>query len=186
MTHSFATHFGQVIALDVSAEMLDRAQQMLQAQGNIAWAQTNGSDLSAVASESVDFAFSYLVLQHLPETRLVRGYIQELFRVLGVNGVCLFQFNGMVKPTMNWKGTFAWGCIDALWSMHLPGLSRSLARLVGFDPDMAGKSWHGTAMTTPSIVEVVRASGGKVLEMSGEGTPMAWCCARKLERSFRE
>ena len=181
MTHSFATRFGNVIALDVSAEMLDRAQRMLQASKNITWSQANGLDLGGVASESVDFAFSYLVLQHLPEKELVRGYIRELLRVLKTNGVCLFQFNGMESPTMNWKGTLAWGCIDALWAMHLSGLSRSFARLLGFDPDMAGKSWHGTAMTTPDVVDVVKGSGGSVLEMSGEGTPMAWCCARKLE-----
>ena len=58
-------------------------------------------------------------------------------------------------------------------------MSRALARLLGFDSDMAGKSWHGTAMTSKSVILAVEAAGGTVLELSGEDTPMAWYCARK-------
>src|SRR5208283_475438 len=35
MTHSFALHFDRVIALDISAQMLDRARNILQSAGNI-------------------------------------------------------------------------------------------------------------------------------------------------------
>ena len=42
MTHSFATRFRKVIALDVSAEMIDRGQQMLRGLENI-----NGSTPTA-------------------------------------------------------------------------------------------------------------------------------------------
>ncbi len=179
MTHAFAARFGRVIALDISGEMLDRARKMLEGTGNIEWMQANGLDLEGVASESVDFAFSYLVLQHLPDEETVCGYIRELLRAMKESGVCLFQFNGMSKPTMNWKGHLAWKVIDGLWSIHLPAMSRFLARILGFDPDMAGKSWHGTPMTTKSVTEAVNAAGGTVLEVAGEGTAMAWCCAKK-------
>ena len=182
MTHSFAARFGQVIALDVSAEMIDRAQQILQKVQNITWMHANGEDLGPVASESVDFAFSYLVLQHLPNDKSVCGYIRELFRVLKESGICLFQFNGMNKPTMNRKGRLAWRFIDAIWLLHLPALSRFVAQLFGFDPAMAGKSWHGTAMSLQRVTEVIQAYGGTILEIEGEDTPMVWCCARKVSR----
>ena len=179
MTHAFAANFGRVLALDVSGEMLDRSRAILTGVGNIEWMQANGLDLKDIVSESVDFAFSYLVLQHLPDEKTVCGYVRELLRVLKESGICLFQFNGMMKPTMNWKGRLAWNVIDALWSIHLPAMSRFVARILRFDPDMAGKSWHGTAMTTESVIEAVNAAGGAVLEVSGEGTAMAWCCATK-------
>jgi len=184
MTHSFAARFGQVIALDVSAQMIDCAQQILQKVQNIAWVHTNGQDLGAVDSESVDFAFSYLVLQHLPNDKSVRGYIRELLRVLKESGICLFQFNGMKKPTMNWKGRLAWRFIDAIWLLHLPALSRFVAQLFGFDSAMAGKSWHGTAMTLQRVTEVIQTCGGMILEIEGEDTPMVWCCARKASSDF--
>jgi SAM-dependent methyltransferase len=180
MTHSFATHFGHVTALDVSTQMLNRARQMLHGVGNIAWAQANGVDLGGVASESVDFAFSYLVLQHLPDERLVCAYVREMLRILAPSGICMFQFNGTNVPTMNWKGRLGWGCVNTLWVIHLPVVSRFLARRLGFDPEMAGGSWHGTALATKTVVESVKAFGGSILEMQGENTPMAWCCARKV------
>jgi hypothetical protein len=81
---------------------------------------------------------------------------------------------------MNWKGSLAWGIVDTLWSIRLRAVSRFAARLMGFDPEMAGKSWHGPATDAQGVVEAVNASGGVVLEISGARTPMAWCCARKV------
>jgi ubiquinone/menaquinone biosynthesis C-methylase UbiE len=184
MTHSFAVRFSRVIALDISVQMLDRAREILKSAGNIEWRQANGVDLRGVPSESMEFAFSYLVLQHLPDDKAVCGYIRELLRVLREHGICLFQFNGTKKSTMNWKGNLAWRFIDALWALRLPALSRSVAQVFGFDPNMAGKSWHGTAIGVQSVVEVVKACGGSVLEVQGEDTPMVWCCARKLASSY--
>jgi SAM-dependent methyltransferase len=179
MTQAFAARFDRVIALDVSGEMLDRARTLAQDVQNIQWTQANGLDLEGVASESVNFAFSYLVLQHLPNEKIVSRYIRELLRVLKESGICLFQVNGMLKPTMNWKGHLAWKVIDGLWTIHLTSMSRAVARILGFDSDMAGKSWHGAAMTSKSVIDAVEAAGGTVLEISGEDTPMAWYCARK-------
>lgn len=179
MTQAFAARFDRVIALDVSGEMLDRARKIAQGVQNVRWIQANGVDLEGVDSNSVDFAFSYLVLQHLPDEKTVSVYIRELLRILKESGICLFQVNGMLNPTMNWKGQVAWKVIDGLWTIHLTSMSRALARLLGFDSDMAGKSWHGTAMTSNSVIRAVEAAGGAVLETSGEDTPMAWYCARK-------
>lgn len=179
MTHSFASHFRKVIALDVSSQMLDRARHSFPAMENIAWTHANGVDLGNVPSESVDFIFSYLVLQHLPDVRLVHGYLREMFRVLKPSGVCLFQYNGTKVPTMNWKGRAAWGVLDGLSTIGLRSVARTGAKLLGFDAEMASKTWHGTAVPAEAIIQTVRASNAVVLEVQGEGTPMAWCGARK-------
>lgn len=181
MTRVFAAHFSHVIAFDISEEMLKKAKALLPECGNVTWLHSNGGDLREAAGESVDFVFSYLVLQHLPQEELVRGYIREMLRVLRRNGLCLFQFNGSKRPTMNWKGHMGWKVIDSLWAMRLRGASRSLAKLVGFDPEMAGNSWHGTSIAAASVAETVRSAGGTVIEMSGENTAMAWCSVRKTD-----
>jgi len=183
MTHCFATYFDHVTAVDVSAEMLTRAQEMLHGLQNISWARANGVDLREMTSESVDFAFSYLVLQHLPDEKVICAYVREMLRVLTLSGICIFQFNGTNVPTMNWKGRLGWGCVDALWVIHLPVVSRFVARRLGFDPQMAGRSWRGIGLTAQAVVDAVNASGGSILEMQGENTPMAWCCARKVRSS---
>lgn len=183
MSHSFATYFDHVTAVDVSAQMLARAQEMLHGVQNISWAQANGVDLREVASQSVDFAFSYLVLQHLPDEKVACAYVGEMLRVLTLSGICIFQFNGTNVPTMNWKGRLGWGCVDVLWMIHLPVVSRYVARRLGFDPEMVGRTWRGIALATQTVVDTVNASGGSILEMQGENTPMAWCCARKVRIS---
>jgi hypothetical protein len=65
----------------------------------------------------------------------------------------------------------------------LPKVSHFVARRLGFDPEMAGRSWRGTVLATRTVVDTVNASGGFIFEMQGENTPMAWCCARKVGSS---
>lgn len=180
MTHRFADHFGRVLAFDVSAEMIARARSTLYENKNVEWIQGNGVDLAGAASDSVDFVFSYLVLQHLPLDDLACNYIRDMLRVLKPGGVCYFQFNGMKRSTMNWKGRFAWGVLDGFWTIGLCGLSGSLARMIGFDPGMLGRNWHGIALSTRRVADTVADSGGAIIEFQGAGTPMAWCCAKKV------
>lgn len=122
MTHSLSTHFGRVIAFDVSPEMLERAREVLPNATNITWVRGNGEDLSEAANEAVDFVFSYLVLQHLPDEKIIISYVRDILRVLKESGLCLFQVNASTQPAMNWKGRVVWGVIDGLWKIGLGGL----------------------------------------------------------------
>lgn len=176
MTGSFAKRFRHVYAFDLSREMLSRARQMHAVEKNILWLLSNGADLSCVASDSMDFVFSYLVLQHLPEEALALQYIREMLRVLRPGGVFLFQFNGGFEPTMNWRGRLAWGILDAVRAARLGMLSRTIASALGLDPALAGKSWRGASIAAGSVAESVHVSDGVVREINGENTPMAWCC----------
>jgi SAM-dependent methyltransferase len=181
MTHSFARRYAHVYAFDLSPEMLARARQIHAERKNILWLISNGSDLSCVASHSMDFVFSYLVLQHLPEETLVFQYIREMLRVLRPGGTILFQFNGGFAPTMNWRGRLAWGIVDAFWSARLRRSSRVAAAAFGLDPAVAGKSWRGASIAAARIAEFIDSSGGEVRELTGENTPMAWCCGVKVQ-----
>jgi ubiquinone/menaquinone biosynthesis C-methylase UbiE len=179
MTHSFARRFKRVYAFDLSKEMLRQAREIHASQTNILWLLGNGADLSCVATNSLDFVFSYLVLQHIPEELLALRYVEELLRVLRPGGAFLFQFNSGFDATMNRRGRMAWGIVDVLWSAGMRTPSRALAGLFGFDPDAAGKSWRGAAIRAPRVEGVASRSGGEVREMTGHNTPMTWCCGVK-------
>jgi SAM-dependent methyltransferase len=182
MTHSFAKRFERVYAFDLSPEMLRRARKIPVPRRNILWLLGNGADLSCIASGSLDFVFSYLVLQHLPEEKLAFRYVEELLRVLRTGGTFLFQFNGGAAPTMNRRGRAAWAMVDALWSMRMGSLSRAAAAMLGLDPCAAGKSWRGAAIDAQRMRNAVRAAGGELREVRGESTPMAWCCGVASEK----
>jgi ubiquinone/menaquinone biosynthesis C-methylase UbiE len=179
MTPNFARRYCRVLALDLSAEMLQRARQIHAQQKNILWLRVSGADLGCLASDSADFIFSYLVLQHLPGEELAFSYVREMLRVLRPGGAFLFQFNGSHQPTMNLRGRLAWSVVDALWSAQMLTLSRATASFLGLDPAAAGKSWRGVAIEASRIVAAVKSSEGELREISGESTPMAWCCGRK-------
>ncbi len=179
MTRSFACRFARVVACDISAEMLRRAQTLLADFSNIVWIQGDGSSLSGVESNSMGFVFSYIVLQHIPAETLVLQYVREMLRVLKPGGWFLFQLNSGRTPTMNLTGRVLWGLVDGFWALGLPRVSRAIAAAAGLDPEIAGKSWRGAAVPVRAMLGAVNAAGGAVQEMLGEDTPMTWCLGVK-------
>ena len=180
MTRSFAQRFQSVSAVDISAEMQARAETFLRSFSNIRWVLSDGETLSGLENASVDFVFSYLVLQHMPAKELVFSSIREMMRILRPGGVFLFQFNGSEQPSMNWKGRAISGILDGIASVGLHGVSRRTARLCGIDPEMVGKTWRGAALASTEIAEAVRSGQGSPDDFLAAGTPMAWCYGRKL------
>ena len=179
MTGSFARRWQRGYAFDISREMLDKAQVIHKDARNIVWQLSNGTDLAPAETGSIDFVFSYIVLQHLPDESLIARYVAEMLRVLRPGGVALFQYDGASQPTMNLRGRVAWKVVDALWEAGLVSWSRGLAKAVGGDPDIAGKTWRGAKIPHERMAGYVRAAGGEVRELTGETTPMAWCLAVK-------
>ena len=137
------------------------------------------SDLSELGDETVDFAFSYIVLQHMPEPSFAVRYIHEMLRVLKPDGIFLFQFNSVPKMTMNWKGRMAWRIVDFPWALGFRQASRGIASLLRLPPDIAGKSWRGASLDVKVVRETIGTAGAVVKEMAGETTPMTWCCGLK-------
>jgi ubiquinone/menaquinone biosynthesis C-methylase UbiE len=179
MTRSFAQRFLSVFAVDISAEMQSRAKRYLGPFSNIRWVLSDGATLPEINDNSVDFVFSYLVLQHMPTKKLVFSSIVEMMRILRPGGVFLFQFNGSKQPTMNWKGRIISGVLDGLSSVGLRRISQSMAGLAGIDPEMVGKTWRGAAVSSEEITEVVRTGGGTPEGFLNPNTPLAWCYGRK-------
>jgi ubiquinone/menaquinone biosynthesis C-methylase UbiE len=182
MTRTFASQFRSVFAVDISDEMQTRAKAFLSDFSNITWILSGGQSLSGLPSESLDFVFSYLVLQHFPSRQLVAGTIQEMIRVLKPEGAYLFQFNGFLQPTMNWKGRLLCSWLDRLASIGLKRLSRFGALLGGIDPQMVGRTWRGVALSSAEIDGMVRAAGGPSPAFLAENTPFAWCYGQKDRR----
>lgn len=179
MTRSFAQRFRSVRALDISTEMQARGKGYLQSFSNIEWILSDGESLSGMESGSVDFVFSYLVLQHMPDKKVVQSAIREMLRILKSGGAFLFQFNGSARPTMNWKGRAISGILDSLATMGLHSASRRLASMAGIDPEMVGKTWRGAALSTEEIAEAASSGHASTCDFLDAGTPLAWCYGRK-------
>jgi len=108
ITRALAGIFGEVHAVDVSGEMVRLAREGLQAFPNAFVYQNNGRDLSVIRGVQFDFAFSFLVFQHIALRSVVENYVREVHRLLRPGALFKFQVNGqkpwIVRPEDTWYG----------------------------------------------------------------------------------
>jgi ubiquinone/menaquinone biosynthesis C-methylase UbiE len=180
MTRAFARRFQSVTAIDISEEMQARAKDFLRELANVRWVLSDGVELTNVGTSSVEFVFSYLVLQHYPSSELIAGSIEEMMRILRPGGAFLFQFNGSHRPNMNWRGRFVSAALDGLCSAGLKWFAQSCARVAGIDPEMIGRTWRGVALRSDEVDKMVRDAGGLPAGFQGVDSPLAWCFGHKV------
>ena len=80
----------RLFGLDVSPEMISRAQARLGRPPNLVLLRGDGRSLDLFPDAALDLVYSALVFQHLP-ARLFRRYLGEAARVLRPGGVLRFQ-----------------------------------------------------------------------------------------------
>ena len=130
LTRALAENFGAVYAVDISGEMIERAKESLRDFPNANVFQNNGTDLhvldAVLAEGKVDFAFSYIVFQHIPSAEVIHSYVLEVYRFLKPGGLFKFQVQGcevMTNPEDTWLG------------VHFTDESATaMARACGFEP----------------------------------------------------
>lgn len=108
MTKHLAAIFGEVYAVDVSAEMIRQAQTRLSGLSNVRLFETSGQDFALFPDQSFDVVFSAYVFQHIPSAAIIHSNLVEGFRVLKRGGVFKFVTNGISQPAQSqndsWNG----------------------------------------------------------------------------------
>jgi SAM-dependent methyltransferase len=119
VTRAFAGFFGEVWGVDISAEMIRQARKACAGFSNAHLVQNNGKDLHAVSSpwrlrlglepaRQFDFAFSFMVFQHIPNREIIENYVREAHRLLRPGGLFKFQVQGSPlaepDPQHSWVG----------------------------------------------------------------------------------
>jgi SAM-dependent methyltransferase len=174
MTRSLASRFGLVLAEDVSGEMLREGRMLNPGLGNVRWIQTSGSDLALVRSESVDFVFSHLVLQHVPDPAVALGLVVEMARIVRKGGGLLFQFSS-APVARTWRARLAGRALRGAGGSLLGRVAAGTVRRRGGDPLKRTDTWLGTSLDLSAVLEVLGRAGTTVLETSGTGTRATWC-----------
>jgi SAM-dependent methyltransferase len=90
LTRALAGRAAEVIAVDVSSEMLARAQELNAHLSNVRWVHGDGRGLGAVQDGAADALVSHVVFQHIPDPEVVLAYVRELGRVLRPGGWAAF------------------------------------------------------------------------------------------------
>ncbi len=161
MTHYFAERFSKVYAFDVSPEMLNKAKSHWGHLQNVEWVLGNGEDLQQVSSGSVDFVFSYWVLQHIPQPGVVLNYVRESARVLKPEGVAFLKFRALPPHDSIVALKFY---ITTHWPSSVQRPLRKLwDALYGYKGTRAKfsreyESWRGCALRTTAMEKIARES----------------------------
>ena len=95
ITRALAEVFGEVHGVDISGEMLRVARELLAGSPNAFVHQNNGMDLRVLGELEFDFAFSFIVFQHIPSQAVIESYVREVHRVLRPGGLFKFQVEGV-------------------------------------------------------------------------------------------
>ena len=154
LTRVLATKADRVRALDVSAEMLERARRHNPHVENVTWLLGDGTSLAGVDDGSSDGVFSHVVFQHIPDPAITLGYIREMGRVLVPGGWAAFQISD--DPSIHRANT---------------ALGARLRAMVGRGPrGRDNPAWVGSAVALDDVRSTADAAGMTVERAIGEGT----------------
>ena len=165
MSRAIAKRAARVTALDVAPRMIEIAREHNADVENVEWVVGDGESLAGIADESADACLSYVVLQHIPETSVILGYVREMGRVLRPGGWAVFQVSNardIHKP-------------------HFHGPRRRWASLRGWMPKgQRDPAWIGTWVDLDDLRAAAGERGLELARVTGEGTQ--FCLVRAVKR----
>src|SRR5208283_1883232 len=90
LTQALCNHFDKCYGVDISSTMLDYARQYNRFGSDCVYVQNDSPDLHRFESDSFDFVYSTIVLQHVPPDA-GKAYISEFVRTMKPGGLLIFQ-----------------------------------------------------------------------------------------------
>jgi SAM-dependent methyltransferase len=175
MTFPLANRFGTVEAIDISGEMIQRANELQARLGiaNVRFQLGNGKDLRPYPDESMDFAFSFIVFQHIPEISIILNYVREIGRVLKKGGLFRFQVNGYRRLNLPLGYCLMWGTSATRrlrkWNIQ----TRPHLRFGKLN------SWRGVPIRVSEVQDTCAASGLSITQIVGIDSLSMWVNGRK-------
>jgi ubiquinone/menaquinone biosynthesis C-methylase UbiE len=91
LSRPLAERFRECVGLDISDGMVKLARELNEDRPNCRFVVNDAPDLEQFESDSFDFVYSSLVLQHMPSLEMVEAYVAEFLRVLRPGGLAVFQ-----------------------------------------------------------------------------------------------
>lgn len=160
-----ADDFAQVRGVDVSAQMVELANENLSACDNAVASVASGSDLSEFDDDSIDFLYSYAVFQHIPSKDVVLSYLADACRVLRPGGVMKCQVSSLPRSGDRLPAVPGWGLRSAAPTRLTP-------------LEATPNTWSGVSFQGEAIAQFCVDHDLQLLSMDGFETQYLWFCAK--------
>jgi SAM-dependent methyltransferase len=160
LSQALALHFDRVVGIDVAASMIRTAAQFNGFPGRCEYVHNVRADLATFGSESVDFIYSNITLQHMVPT-LAANYIREFFRIARYGASVIFQVPSHPRSAAwNWvKNVTPIALSNLLWRVRTGN----------------AEAMESYFMPENEVTDLVEQSGGSVrLVESDDGGPPGW------------
>lgn len=106
MIFSACRHFKYNYGCDIhNCNELVKEEIESRGSSNFKLIQGNGENVP-LANNSVDVVYSFIVLAHVEKIRIYKNIINEFYRVLNKNGICIIYFARPAKFSLGKKGLF--------------------------------------------------------------------------------
>lgn len=127
-----ARHFEEMVGVDIAEGMVRRAVSFAGDNGirNVALAAISGpEDLLHKAGEyagKVDFLYSLLVFQHIPDFAVIESYLHAISELLEENGIAYLQFDTREQNLLyQWKTELPDFVLPRFWRRGIRRIRRS-------------------------------------------------------------
>lgn len=91
LTRGLARRFASCYGVDIAETMIVKAKELNRSVLNCSFIINRQSDLHIFTDNFFDMIYTTLVLQHLPNSYLMKSYITEFVRILKPSGLLVFQ-----------------------------------------------------------------------------------------------
>jgi SAM-dependent methyltransferase len=157
LTRALAGRGAEVVAIDVSPEMIERARDLNRDLDGVEWIAGDGRTLEPIAGASADAILSFVVFQHVPDPEITLGYVREMGRVLKPGGWAAFQISDL--PEVHQR--------PSLPQRLTGGLRRAFR---GGPKGQDHPAWRGSAVPLERLRAVAAEVGLDTERVAGEGT----------------
>ena len=127
-----ARHFEEMVGVDIAEGMVRRAVSFAGDNGirNVTLAAISGpEDLLHTAGEyagKVDFLYSLLVFQHIPDFAVIESYLHAISELLEENGIAYLQFDTREQNLLyQWKTELPDFVLPKFWRRGIRRIRRS-------------------------------------------------------------
>ncbi|HKW62815.1 MAG TPA: class I SAM-dependent methyltransferase [Candidatus Acidoferrum sp.] len=152
LTRALQAYFRECHGVDISREMVRKAREITP---ECFFHVNTQANLKLFEDSYFDFIYSVIVLQHQPNRTVALGYVAEFLRILGKEGLLVFQLPSHI-PLRN----------------RIQGRRRlySLLRRMGWNSNFLYRSLKLTPIRMvhvpeKDVISVIRSCGGKVLDV---------------------
>ena len=155
-------HFLSGYGIDISPTMIERARQYSDGdRRKPVYIVNEHEHLKLVPSDSVDFVYSHIVLQHLPR-RLQPVFVAEFLRVLRPGGIAAFQVPTADLET--WMGRRVKNAKRAVRNVLSPESTRRIKRMLGRSDATASVAMDMNVLPETEVRAIIVRSGCSLLQ----------------------